>query len=109
MTDLRILDIDGGVEELKTFHSSFHPFFRVNTRDVVKPSLQYQQGLLFGGENKTMTTMEKTVPDCDHQSLPNFISDSKWDEAGVINEIQRRVGAWIGNTVHGSVHLDRAH
>ena len=73
MTELRPSDRDGGFEELKRFHSAFHPFFRVNTRDVIKPSLQYQQGLLFGGENKTMTTMEMTVPDCDHQSLQNCI------------------------------------
>lgn len=52
--------------------------------------------------------MEKTVPDCDHQSLQNFISDSKWDEAGVIREIQRRVCELIGNPVHGSIHLDES-
>ena len=49
-----------------------------------------------------------TVPDCDHQSLQHFISDSKWDEEGVISEIQRRVSALIGNAVHGSVHLDES-
>jgi SRSO17 transposase len=108
MTELRTSDIDEGFEELKRFHSSFHPFFRVNTRDVIKPSLQYQQGLLFGEKSKNMTNMEMTVPDCDHQSLQNFISDSKWDEEGVISEIQRRVSALIGNAVHGSVHLDES-
>ena len=46
-----------------------------------------------------MTNMEKSVPDCDHQSLRNFISDSKWDEEGVISEIQRQVSELIGNPV----------
>jgi len=89
MAELCTSDIDRGVEELKIFHKFFHRFFRVKTRDVIKQSLQYQQGLLVGEERKNMTNMEKTVPDCDHQSLQNFISDSKWDEEGVISEIQR--------------------
>jgi SRSO17 transposase len=108
MTELSTSDIDRSVEEIMTFHTSFHSFFRVKTRDVIKQSLQYQQGLLLGDNRKNMTNMEKTVPDCDHQSLQNFISDSKWDEEGVICEIQRRVGELIGNPVHGSVHLDES-
>ncbi len=55
-----------------------------------------------------MTNMEKSVPDFDYQSLQNFISDSKWDEEGVISEIQKRVVVLIGNPVHGSVHLDES-
>ena len=55
-----------------------------------------------------MTSMEKSVPDCNHQSLQNFISDSQWDEEGVISEIQRQVSELIGNPVHGSVHIDES-
>jgi len=108
MIDLITLDIDRSVEELMTFHTSFHSFFRVKTRDVIKQSLQYQQGLLLGANRKNMTNMEKTVPYCDHQSLQNFITDSKWDEEGVIRKIQRRVCESIGNPVHGSIHLDES-
>ncbi len=108
MTELSTSDIDRSVEEIMTFHTSFHSFFRVKTRDVIKQSLQYQQGLLLGDKRKNMTNMEKTMPDCDHQSLQNFISNSKWDEEGVICEIQRRVGELIGNPVPGSVHLDES-
>ena len=55
-----------------------------------------------------MNNMEKSVPDCNHQSLQNFISNSKWDEEGVISEIQKQVGELIGDRVHGSVHLDES-
>jgi len=108
MTELSTSDIDRSVEDVMTFHASFHSFFRFKTRDVIKPSLQYQQGLLLGDKRKNMTNMEKTVPDCEHQSLQNFISDSKWNEEGVICEIQRRVCELIGNPVHGSIHLDES-
>lgn len=108
MTELITSDIDRSEEELMAFHTSFHSFFKVKTRDVIKQSLQYQQGLLLGATRKNMTNMEKTVPDCDHQSLQNFTSDSKWDEGGVIREIQRRVSELIGHPVHGSIHLDES-
>jgi len=55
-----------------------------------------------------MTKIEKVVPDCDHQSLQHFISNSRWDEEGVINELQRQVSALIGDPIHGSVHLDES-
>jgi hypothetical protein len=79
MYPLRTSDRDRGVEELKRFHNSFHSFFRVNTPDVIKPSLQYQQGLLFGEKSKTMTNMEMTVPDGDLQSLQTSIAESDVD------------------------------
>jgi len=55
-----------------------------------------------------MTNIEKHVPDCNHQSLHHFISNSQWDEEGVISEIQRQVSELIGNPVHGSLHIDES-
>ena len=52
MTGLRTSDREEGFEALKRFHSSFHPFFRVNTRDVITPSLQYQQGAFVRGKEQ---------------------------------------------------------
>jgi hypothetical protein len=48
MTELSTSDIDRSVEEIMAYPTSFHSFFRVKTRDVIKQSLQYQQGLLLG-------------------------------------------------------------
>ena len=106
--DLTISDLEVVIEELRGFHEHFQRFFRVKTRDVIKQSLQYLQGLFIAKERKNMTNMEKSVPDCNHQSLQNFISDSQWDEEGVISEIQRKVSELIGNPVHGSVHIDES-
>lgn len=55
-----------------------------------------------------MTNIEKVVPDCNHQSLKHFISNSHWDEEGVISEIQRKNSELIGETVHGSLHFDES-
>jgi len=106
--DLITSDLEEVIEELRGFHEHFHRFFRVKTRDVIKQSLQYLQGLFIAKERKNMTNMDKIVPDCNHQSLHHFISNSQWDEEGVISEIQRQVSELIGNPAHGSVHLDES-
>jgi len=52
--------------------------------------------------------MEKTVPDSDHQALQHFLSNSQWDEEGVITEIPGRISELIGNPAHGSLHFDES-
>jgi len=94
--------------ELKVLYSSFSDFFRNKTRRSLKQALQYLQGQVLLNERRNMTNIEKVVPDCDHQSLQHFISNSRWDEEGVINELQRQVSELIGNPIHGSVHLDES-
>ena len=78
------------------------------TRYVAGQALQYSQGLLFGSERKNMTNMETTVLDSDHQALQHFLSNSQWDEEGVITEIQGRISELIGNPAHGSLHFDES-
>ncbi|MHC1600212.1 MAG: transposase, partial [Candidatus Methanospirareceae archaeon] len=53
----------------------------------MKQALQYLQGQIVLTERGNMTNIEKIVPDCDHQSLQHFISNSQWDEEGVISEL----------------------
>jgi len=106
--ELRVLDIENAVSELKEFHAGLHRFFMTKTRYVAGQALQYSQGLLFGSERKNMTNMEMTVPDSDHQALQHFLSNSQWDEEGVITEIQERISELIGNPAHGSLHFDES-
>ncbi|MFZ2071103.1 MAG: transposase [Halobacteriota archaeon] len=106
--ELMVLDIENAVGELKEFHAGLHRFFMTKTRYVAGQALQYSQGLLFGSERKNMTNMEKTVLDSDHQALQHFLSNSQWDEEGVIMEIQGRISELIGNPAHGSVHIDES-
>ena len=93
-------DLDVVTEELKVIHSFFSDFFRKKTRRSIKPALQYLQGQILLNERGNMMNIEKVVPDCNHQSLKHFISNSQWDEEGVICEIQRQVSELIGNHVN---------
>ena len=101
-------DLRRVARELKVFYSSFSDFFVNKTRSVANRAFQYLQGQIMLNERVNMTNIEKVVPDCNHQSLHHFISNSQWDEEGVISEIQRQVSELIGNPVHGSLHIDES-
>lgn len=55
-----------------------------------------------------MTNIPKTVPESDNQSLQHFISESAWDEEGVITELQKNVTELIGDKDNGSIHIDES-
>ena len=52
--------------------------------------------------------MSKTVPDCNNQSIQHFISNSLWDEQGLIYQIQDDVVNLIGDKENGSLQLDES-
>ena len=108
VVNLSTNDLRKVARELKVFYSSFSDFFRNKTRNVANRAFQYLQGQIILNERVNMTNIEKHVPDCNHQSLHHFISNSQWDEEGVISEIQRQVSELIGNPVHGSLHIDES-
>ena len=108
VVNLSTNDLRRVARELKVFYSSFSDFFGNKTRSVANQAFQYLQGQIMLNERVNMTNIEKVVPDCNHQSLQHFISNSQWDEEGVISEIQRHVSELIGNPVHGSLHIDES-
>jgi SRSO17 transposase len=55
-----------------------------------------------------MVEMSKTVPDCNNQSIQHFISNSLWDEQGLIYQIQDDVVNLIGDKENGSLQLDES-
>lgn len=55
-----------------------------------------------------MTNISNAIPDCNNQSATHFISNSPWDEKGLIEHIQNDVIKLIGDPEHGSIHLDES-
>jgi len=55
-----------------------------------------------------MVEISKTIPDCDNQSIQHFISNSIWDEQGLIYQIQDDVADLIGDKENGSLQLDES-
>jgi len=55
-----------------------------------------------------MVEMSKTVSNCNNQSMQHFISNSLWDEQGLIYQIQDDVVNLIGDKENGSLQLDES-
>ncbi len=55
-----------------------------------------------------MVEMSKTVPNCNSQSIQHFVSNSLWDEQGLIYHIQNDVADLIGDKENGSLQLDES-
>lgn len=90
------------------YYSSFTEHFKTKTRNVIAQAKKYLHGNLAVKERGTMTNIAKTLPDCNNQSLQHFISNSLWDEQGLIEHIQDDVVKLIGNKENGSIHLDES-
>ena len=76
------------VEKLHAFHGRYADLFRTKTRSAAEPARQYLQGQLMCLERGNTTTLEKWVPDSDHQVFQQFLSDSPWLDEPLIARIQ---------------------
>ena len=102
------VDIRQARIRIKTCHNRFIGHFKTKTRNVIEQSKKYLLGCLTVTKRGTMVEMSKTVPDCDNQSIQHFISNSLWDEQGLIYQIQDDVVNLIGDKENGSLQLDES-
>jgi SRSO17 transposase len=93
---------------LNRFQGRFCDYLKTKTRDVNHRALQYLQGQILENKAVNMTNIPKIVPDSDNQSLQHFISESMWDEDGVITEIQNYASELIGDENNASLHVDES-
>jgi SRSO17 transposase len=91
---------------INQLHEGYEIHFISKTRNMIKQSYQYIQGKFLTTGNGNMTTYQKKVPDCNSQSLQHFISNSPWKHQPVLDHIQRDVVEAIGDSEHGSIHVD---
>jgi SRSO17 transposase len=88
---LKSQDISNLVTSLVNFHDRFAKFFQTRTRSMAPVALDYLKGLFIVDTEKNMAEMERRVDSVNKQKLGHFISNSPWDEAALIEEIQRSV------------------
>ena len=89
------------------FGDEFAPHFRLRTRDVRTQSQQYLQGLMQAGK-KNMERMAEVVPDSDEQVLQHFLSNSTWDERGVLDQVALGADALLGGTEDSALLIDES-
>jgi SRSO17 transposase len=88
---IKVEHISNQKESLTKFHQNFSKFFQSRTRSVEQSALEYLKGLLIVETEKTMAQMERRLNEVCKQKLGHFISNSPWEDAPLIAEIQKTV------------------
>ena len=105
---LCVKDFHNLIDKVNYMHSRYISRFVTKTRCVAKQSFQYIQGKLLEKGKGNMCSYAKNVPDCNNQSLQQFISNSPWDHQPVLDDIQQDVTRFIGDKKYGAIHVDES-
>ena len=89
---------------VKTFSHHFHS----HRHDVTDKARQYTSGLMQAGARKNMDRMAEVVPDCDSRNLQQFLTHSKWDARGVINQVAQEANELLGDPQHTGLLIDES-
>jgi len=57
---------------------------------------------------KNMERMAEVVPESDEQVLQHFLSNSSWDERGVLDQVALETDALLGGTIESALLLDES-
>jgi SRSO17 transposase len=89
------------------FCDGFADHFRLRTCDVLRQSKQYLSGLM-QARRKNMERMAEVVPESDDQVLQHFLSNSRWDERGVLDQVALEADALLGGTPESALLIDES-
>jgi SRSO17 transposase len=89
------------------FCDRFADHFRLGTRDVLMQSKQYLSGLM-QARKKNMERMAEVVPESDEQALQHFLSNSTWDERGVLDQVAMQADGLLGGTDESALLIDES-
>lgn len=91
-----------------TFHKRFSHFFRTKTRLVAKQAHAYSAGQIQSDARRNLVKFTHCVPEINEQAMQHFISNSPWEDAPLIAQLQRDVDKLIGDLNDGALILDES-
>jgi len=73
------------------FCGYFDDRFKTTTRSCARQAHQYLSGLVQGPtKKKNMERMTEKVADSDYEGMQHFLTDSPWDERGVLDQVAQK-------------------
>ncbi|MFQ6043927.1 MAG: IS701 family transposase [Candidatus Poribacteria bacterium] len=90
------------------FHQGYSSFFQTQTKSVAKPAKDYLHGQLFTQQRMNMTQYCREVPESEYEAMQHFVSNSPWDETGLLSQLQRDVYHLLGDPQDGALILDES-
>ena len=91
-----------------TFHKRFSYFFRTKTRLVAKQAQAYSAGQIQSDARRNLVKFTHCVPEINEQAMQHFISNSPWEDAPLIAQLQQDVDRLIGDLNDGALILDES-
>lgn len=88
---LKVQDVSNQIEALQESYHQFSKFFQTKTKSMAQTSLNYLKGFFIVEKEKTMAEMERSLDAVCKQSPGHFISNSPWEDAPLVAEVQRSV------------------
>ena len=89
------------------FADGFSSCFRTETHHGAAHARAYLCGLLQGARGrKNIERMEELVPDFNYQGVQQFISDSPWEAASLLDEVARQADGFLGGASDSRLILD---
>ncbi len=89
------------------FCDSYAAHFELRTRNVFVQATQYLRGLM-QARKKNMERMAEIVPESDEQVLQHFLTNSDWDERGVLDQVALDADALLGGTEDSALLIDES-
>ncbi|MDJ0891823.1 MAG: IS701 family transposase [Gammaproteobacteria bacterium] len=89
------------------FCESYAAHFQRRTRNVFSQSRQYLRGLM-QARKKNMERMAEVVPESDEQVLQHFLTNSDWDERGVLDQVALDADALLGGSEDSALLMDES-
>jgi SRSO17 transposase len=80
--------------------------FQVWGRDLSGHASDYLSGLLGTERRKNMEGIHGDIPESNYQGIQHLISDSRWKETDVLDQIAREVNGLLGGHRHSALILD---
>lgn len=94
-------------ERFISFCGQYKDHFQLPTHHVGEQAQHYLSGLV-QADRKNMERMAEVVPESDSQALQNFLSDSRWDERAVLDQVALEADKRIGGNKDTAFILDES-
>jgi SRSO17 transposase len=84
----------------------FEHHFIVRGHDVIHHARHYLSGLLGMRRRKNIECIRNDVADSDYEGMQQFVSDSPWDHAAVMDQVAQQAEATLGGSSDTALYVD---
>jgi SRSO17 transposase len=89
-----------------SFCEMFERHFQVYRKDMTGHARHYLSGLLGRTGRKNLQGIEEDVADSDYEGMQHFLSNSPWDQAGLMAQVAQEADRELGGHADTALYVD---